>query len=291
MSADSSNDESDGNFSEYMPEYQTMISILNAIGLATVQVSMQLEAMTQAQNQLAQIIRQTASHSNALQSSLSGVSGILSTLSSVGNTLVTTYNSILTIQNQLINMNMGYVDQQVQLYDAQINAIQQQNMYTQALALNAFAVQATGRYSSEALSTQIALNYNLALYNQALKNQTVAATGLQYAWLNTFGTIIQAAMAPAQAAVKTASGFATIAGAQGGGTVQESGLAVIHKGEEVVTAELVDALKGLRGAGGNAPISMQFNISGSSSPVATAKSIVSEIEKQFATLFRTRGSY
>src|SRR5579875_1143376 len=217
-----------------MPEYQTMISILNAIGLATVQVSMQLEAMTQAQNQLAQIIRQTASHSNALQSSLSGVSGILSTLSSVGNTLVTTYNSILTIQNQLINMNMGYVDQQVQLYDAQINAIQQQNMYTQALALNAFAVQAT---------------------------------------------------------VKTASGFATIAGAQGGGTVQESGLAVIHKGEEVVTAELVDALKGLRGAGGNAPISMQFNISGSSSPVATAKSIVSEIEKQFATLFRTRGSY
>lgn len=73
-----------------------------------------------------------------------------------------------------MNILAGGIDQQVAYYQAQIKAIQTQNLLTQATALQSAATQIYGANSLQASRATTSLNYVQALYTQAVKNRTVA---------------------------------------------------------------------------------------------------------------------
>ncbi len=86
----------------------------------------------------------------------------------------TIINSWRTIFNATADLVAGNIDELVNLYNAQINVIQTQNKYTQALALQATAVNIYGKGSEQATRATTAASYVGALYTQSKKNETVA---------------------------------------------------------------------------------------------------------------------
>jgi hypothetical protein len=221
----------------------------------------------------------------------------LGIVTSVGKAMTTVASGIVTITGDLINASMGYVDQQVNLYDAQIKTIQQQNYMSQAIALNSAAMEMFGSNSAETRATMVGLNYQTALYNQAQKNQTVAATALGVAWLQTWGDIISTAGGMVESVVSPiVSVGALAAGAQYGASVEEGGLAKLHTGEEVVrasnVAKLEDLVTATGGREGGGHIFTQNNyINEASDAKAVADMINDKVKRQLASLSQRRGTY
>jgi hypothetical protein len=107
------------------------------------------------------------------------------------NTIIASWQQAFSAAADLMYKN---IDEQVALYQAQVKVIQNQNLYTQALALQATAVQVYGRGSEQAQRTQVALNYVGALYTQSQKDRLVAENNLATATAKNVATITQSIM-------------------------------------------------------------------------------------------------
>jgi hypothetical protein len=94
-----------------------------------------------------------------------------------------------TIFNATADMVSGNIDELVDLYQAQINVIQTQNKYTQALALQATAVNIYGKGSEQATRATTAASYVGALYTQSKKNEMVALNDYVTATAKNLATI------------------------------------------------------------------------------------------------------
>jgi hypothetical protein len=87
-------------------------------------------------------------------------------------TVMTSWNNAFSAAADLAAHN---IDELVNLYNAQITAIRTQNVYTQALALQAVATSVYGKGTEQATRATVAANYVGALYEQSKKNEVVAA--------------------------------------------------------------------------------------------------------------------
>jgi len=88
----------------------------------------------------------------------------------------------------------GNINELVDLYNAQINMIRAQNVYTQGLALQSVATEVYGRNSEEATRAIVAANYVGALYKQSKVNEMVAANAYATASLSNAAKIMSAFM-------------------------------------------------------------------------------------------------
>jgi hypothetical protein len=186
-------------------------------------------------------------------------------------TVISAWNTIFNATADLVS---GNIDELVALYNAQINVIQKQNLYTQAIALQSTAVNIYGKNSEQATRATTAASYVGALYTQSKKDETVAmnkymtATAQNLATiatsftevitsLNTFDIALGAvAMASADSAARMAiaaipliggiislglgayqlatTPHVTPPGMQTGGYVPKTSLYMLHQGETVI---------------------------------------------------------
>jgi hypothetical protein len=163
--------------------------------------------------------------------------------------VTTITNNSFQIYRQLLNAQAGFVDQQVQLYTAQINAIQAQNFYTQSVELQRMAVERWGASSAQAQAAQKGVNLQMALYKQANINVQVAQQQLNFASVTTatnLASLASNALLAGQSIatltqsiilLRTVSAASAIAGGGGGGFLppEVTGLAAlpdIEGGEE-----------------------------------------------------------
>jgi hypothetical protein len=170
-------------------------------------------------------------------------------------------NSAFQTYRQLLNAQAGFVDQQVQLYTAQINAIQAQNFYTQSVELQRMAVERWGASSAQAQAAQKGVNLQMALYKQANINVQVAQQELNLASVTTatnLATLASNMLLASQNIItlvqsiillRTVSAASAIAGGGGGGFLppEVAGFAELPPLETPETAGL-----GLGVAGGAA---------------------------------------
>jgi hypothetical protein len=161
-------------------------------------------------------------------------------------------NSAFQAYRQLLNAQAGFVDQQVQLYTAQINAIQAQNFYTQSVELQRMAVERWGASSAQAQAAQKGVNLQMALYKQANINVQVAQQELNLASATTainLATLASNMLLASQNIItlvqsiillRTVSAASAITGGGGGGSLspEVTGLLGLQDIEAPETTEL-----------------------------------------------------
>jgi hypothetical protein len=237
-------------------------------------------------------------------------------------TFSTVIDSWRTIFNATADMVSGNIDELVDLYNAQINVIQTQNRYTQALALQATAVKVYGAGTEQATRASTAASYVGALYTQSKKNETVAlndyitATAKNLATISTsftevitslnlfdiaLGTVaLNAADSSARmalAAIPLVGGLlamgigayqaltvphVTAPGMQTGGYVPRTGPYLLHQGETVVP-------KG--GGSGMGNVQITINASSNVDLARVRQEVESALAKTLLQAQRQRGVY
>lgn len=220
----------------------------------------------------------------------------------------------------------GNIDELVGLYNAQINAISSQNRYTQALALQATAINVYGQGSEQATRATTAANYVGALYTQSKKNEIVALNNYATATAKNVSTIVTSfttmiaslqsfevalTLATAQTltnAQKVAlaaipiiglvaslgitayqlatSGGVTAPSMQSGGYVPKTGLVMLHQGETVIPKSGIGG-----GGGGMGNVEIHIHASSNVDLARVRQEVENALAKTMLQAQKQRGVY